>query len=89
MGVLFFFFFCNDTATTEIYTLSLHDALPILFQFPKKLIMVNPGEEIRAYQKKEYISRFINGDVRPDNRAIGQTRPAVIRWILLLFTYNV
>src|SRR5712664_4453203 len=23
------FFFCNDTATTEIYTLSLHDALPI------------------------------------------------------------
>src|SRR5256885_5060262 len=27
--ILFFFFF-NDTATTEIYTLSLHDALPIL-----------------------------------------------------------
>ena len=26
-GVVFFF---NDTATTEIYTLSLHDALPIL-----------------------------------------------------------
>src|SRR3712207_8441639 len=32
MGVanLAFFFFFNDTATTEIYTLSLHDALPIL-----------------------------------------------------------
>src|SRR2546422_10843816 len=27
---LFFLFFFNDTATTEIYTLSLHDALPIL-----------------------------------------------------------
>src|SRR2546422_9477291 len=27
--VLHFFFFFNDTATTEIYTLSLHDALPI------------------------------------------------------------
>src|SRR3712207_9314760 len=27
-GVFLFFFF-NDTATTEIYTLSLHDALPI------------------------------------------------------------
>src|SRR2546430_3646474 len=26
-----FFFFFNDTATTEIYTLSLHDALPIFF----------------------------------------------------------
>src|SRR6267378_6535251 len=27
--MLRFFFFFNDTATTEIYTLSLHDALPI------------------------------------------------------------
>ena len=27
--LLFFSFFFNDTATTEIYTLSLHDALPI------------------------------------------------------------
>src|SRR5256885_17191162 len=27
-----FFFFFNDTATTEIYTLSLHDALPICLQ---------------------------------------------------------
>src|SRR5260370_2174149 len=27
--VVGFFFFFNDTATTEIYTLSLHDALPI------------------------------------------------------------
>src|ERR1043166_3116275 len=27
---MFFYFFFNDTATTEIYTLSLHDALPIL-----------------------------------------------------------
>src|SRR5260370_37060338 len=26
-----FFFFFNDTATTEIYTLSLHDALPISY----------------------------------------------------------
>ena len=26
-----YFFFFNDTATTEIYTLSLHDALPISF----------------------------------------------------------
>src|SRR5471030_3419055 len=28
------FFFFNDTATTEIYTLSLHDALPILWSTP-------------------------------------------------------
>src|SRR2546429_7327104 len=29
VSVIVFFFFFNDTATTEIYTLSLHDALPI------------------------------------------------------------
>src|SRR2546422_11703863 len=29
-----FFFFFNDTATTEIYTLSLHDALPISTDSP-------------------------------------------------------
>src|SRR2546422_3080263 len=29
MTIFFIFFFFNDTATTEIYTLSLHDALPI------------------------------------------------------------
>src|ERR1039457_6603416 len=29
IAVCFVFFFFNDTATTEIYTLSLHDALPI------------------------------------------------------------
>ena len=28
------FFFFNDTATTEIYTLSLHDALPICIEMP-------------------------------------------------------
>ena len=30
--VCFVVFFFNDTATTEIYTLSLHDALPIFIQ---------------------------------------------------------
>src|SRR3712207_6854533 len=31
-----YFFFFNDTATTEIYTLSLHDALPIYGKFTGK-----------------------------------------------------
>src|SRR5258708_29415840 len=31
--LFFLFFFFNDTATTEIYTLSLHDALPISYAF--------------------------------------------------------
>src|SRR3712207_8907363 len=32
--VYLFLFFFNDTATTEIYTLSLHDALPICSRIP-------------------------------------------------------
>src|SRR2546430_15543643 len=37
-----FFFFFNDTATTEIYTLSLHDALPIYSsKFKRKHAVLN------------------------------------------------
>src|SRR5687768_17899717 len=37
MYVFIFFFFFNDTATTEIYTLSLHDALPIYDLKPQRV----------------------------------------------------
>src|SRR5256885_16469649 len=44
-----FFFFFNDTATTEIYTLSLHDALPIseALAMGKPIFVLNPipGQE--------------------------------------------
>src|SRR3712207_8722311 len=33
-------FFFNDTATTEIYTLSLHDALPILAPAPHPVLLL-------------------------------------------------
>src|SRR5690348_17947933 len=42
-SVYFSFFFFNDTATTEIYTLSLHDALPI---FPQKRSLDSSSAEI-------------------------------------------
>src|SRR5256885_8205037 len=35
LALISFFFFFNDTATTEIYTLSLHDALPICGRSPR------------------------------------------------------
>src|SRR2546426_11125381 len=43
------FFFFNDTATTEIYTLSLHDALPIC-HLAERLsgIHLNPGHGLPA-----------------------------------------
>src|SRR5256884_4950122 len=44
--ILFFFFF-NDTATTEIYTLSLHDALPISYisQSDKGELVIGAGTD--------------------------------------------
>src|SRR5258708_38296657 len=42
-----FLFFFNDTATTEIYTLSLHDALPILMAARKIVELVDQmGHEV-------------------------------------------
>src|SRR3712207_7843715 len=41
------FFFFNDTATTEIYTLSLHDALPISRPV-KRTLATPPGRHVRA-----------------------------------------
>src|SRR2546425_7236391 len=37
------FFFFNDTATTEIYTLSLHDALPICRSSRDNVALINFG----------------------------------------------
>src|SRR2546430_11643445 len=36
--LIYIFFFFNDTATTEIYTLSLHDALPISIRWQRQRI---------------------------------------------------
>src|SRR5260370_28630787 len=43
---IFFFFFFNDTATTEIYTLSLHDALPISSQLTVALELDGKVQEL-------------------------------------------
>src|SRR5207248_9425662 len=51
---LFSLFFFNDTATTEIYTLSLHDALPISqnwTQFPGKETTVKRKRYSRKFQR--------------------------------------
>src|SRR5437764_9964052 len=47
--LFFFFFFFNDPATTEIYTLSLHDALPIFAHLrPGSITHLTPGSRLRA-----------------------------------------
>src|SRR5438445_13030794 len=43
-------FFFNDTSTTEIYTLSLHDALPICRTYSKRGINYNGDLDLRSFQ---------------------------------------
>src|SRR5258706_5919914 len=56
------FFFFNDTATTEIYTLSLHDALPILHTRPARQRGDKPAvfvpEEVLEYRSEEHTSEL-------------------------------
>src|SRR2546422_10876244 len=56
MLVLFFFF--NDTATTEIYTLSLHDALPIFRGAARR--GVRPDRDA-AFLSGRVVSRVLGG----------------------------
>src|SRR2546430_17353701 len=62
---LFCFFFFNDTATTEIYTLSLHDALPISAKVVYTLtdnnelrIDYTATTEARCYRSEEHTSEL-------------------------------
>src|SRR2546430_16998044 len=63
---LFLFFFFNDTATTEIYTLSLHDALPISTATPaavaeapaRKVRRVNPRMGFLLWRSEEHTSEL-------------------------------
>src|SRR2546426_7284356 len=52
------FFFFNDTATTEIYTLSLHDALPI------SLALQAAADHHAADAKGAPLRRLVGGDLR-------------------------
>src|SRR5258708_24776133 len=61
------FFFFNDTATTEIYTLSLHDALPIF----KALVERNAGVDWNALDDVVYGCANQAGE---DNRNVESVR---------------
>src|SRR5260221_10632913 len=57
------FFFFNDTATTEIYTLSLHDALPISASFfaavkAKPAAVIAVDEDPQARRSEEHTSEL-------------------------------
>src|SRR5438552_10501626 len=68
---MIFIFFFNDTATTEIYTLSLHDALPILMAFGGMLSLSDrrlrvgapkPAKALRGLRSEEHTSELQSPD---------------------------
>src|SRR3712207_8275667 len=63
-------FFFNDTATTEIYTLSLHDALPI-FPVRRDEVLTGFGGEQRVAQLGRELGRLgtARGDRDPRQRS--------------------
>src|SRR2546427_9914810 len=56
-----FFFFFNDTATTEIYTLSLHDALPIYSGAARALAQTDHDHAPRTDESRRR-DRLTRGD---------------------------
>src|SRR2546425_12664120 len=71
-NLLFFFF--NDTATTEIYTLSLHDALPILSHCPKPIIARVNGYAVGA---GNHIAYFCDFTIAAEHAIFGQNGPRI------------
>src|SRR3712207_7039841 len=70
---MFLFFFFNDTATTEIYTLSLHDALPISVRTPTAAQGHAPAQRpgVGALQRKIQgrLRRIDPGDPKAERQA--------------------
>src|SRR3712207_9092650 len=80
-------FFFNDTATTEIYTLSLHDALPILFRSLTAIVSVKlPEPQFEGQTKTKLGNTFMRGIVDSiSNEEIGafmEENPSVAKVIV-------
>ena len=59
-------FFFNDTATTEIYTLSLHDALPILDLAPKNITVNAVAPGFFESRMTDYVFEHFKADIEDD-----------------------
>src|SRR6266511_827131 len=77
MSTLFLFFF-NDTATTEIYTLSLHDALPISTGMSLSSFVFHLGDSLERFTPSDEVAEAFWVPLRHllDPRNAGQ-RPTV------------
>src|SRR2546430_2025797 len=73
-----FFFFFNDTATTEIYTLSLHDALPISEQPDLALVR---RDDIHDHTDRRRLPGAVRAEQPEDHCARDRERQRVDRGV--------
>src|SRR5256885_8407683 len=82
MLVLFFFF--NDTATTEIYTLSLHDALPILRDELGVTSVVVSHDVRGSFRVADRVALLWQAKIRavgPPDQILASKDPAVLQFL--------
>src|SRR3712207_9442145 len=63
MKLVVVYFFFNDTATTEIYTLSLHDALPILINGLIKACQKRPVSRNQIESIADEVEKIISNQM--------------------------
>src|SRR5256886_17063868 len=87
---MLFFFFFNDTATTEIYTLSLHDALPIYTHVYAGGTSL--GVDPEAFARKSAVTTLVDtGSAGPGNFAgfrdhvIARSKPRILAYLNISF----
>src|ERR1017187_10950343 len=88
LALLVVFFFFNDTATTEIYTLSLHDALPICMKPTSatepnhRILVIDDNRAIHDDMRKVLIGdSATHADLEPDEELLfGATPVAATRF---------
>src|SRR2546429_4217190 len=80
---LFFFFFFNDTATTEIYTLSLHDALPISCFASEKVALKSTPRLIQAAKPNRRCEPGDSGNRSEEHTSELQSRLHLVCRLLL------
>src|SRR5256885_13991115 len=80
--VMFFFFF-NDTATTEIYTLSLHDALPILQSPESHAFRITHDYTVRRVGEKYYFNVVRAGSHVTNPESIDLDRGEKLKWEII------
>src|SRR3712207_7336905 len=73
-------FFFNDTATTEIYTLSLHDALPIcsMFDLPLSVKPNNLSSMLGVARTEMALTRYLIGELLQSRSARHRTLTAFV-----------